>query len=181
MIGAGQRSTTQNFDIVDFFLRECFGETQQPQTDLLRALLEAAKGDQLSLVRYLIESGVDAQCTNLRGRNALQEASAAGAIVVTDFLLSHGVDLQQADKFGATPVLEASRHGRLENLRRLLKAGGSVSDVNIAGQTALHLAAQGGHKEICRLILEYDADVDYRDKRRCTVLPPVVMLKSWSC
>ncbi|GMF90057.1 unnamed protein product [Phytophthora fragariaefolia] len=120
-------STSQNFDIVDFFLKDCFNAERPPESDLLRTFLEAAKGDQLGLVKYLIEYGVDARYTNFQGKNALHDASAADAIDVLDFLISHVLDLHQADKFGATPVLEAARHGQLECLCHLLNASGDVT------------------------------------------------------
>ncbi|KAG7385437.1 hypothetical protein PHYPSEUDO_001473 [Phytophthora pseudosyringae] len=141
-------STSQNFELAEFLLKECFRNGKPPMADLWRTLFEAAKGDRLDLLQFLVEYNVDA----------------------VEFLLSHGVNPAEADKFGATAVLEASQHGHTSALSVLLEAGGSIVDLNFAGQTALHLAAQGGHDDVVDLMLKRGADIDASDKRGWTSL-----------
>jgi len=69
-----------------------------------RALLKSAEEGNLELVEALINSGVDIECTDYRGRTPLLLAVWSGHYTTTVFLLDHGANVHIEDEYGNSPL-----------------------------------------------------------------------------
>ncbi|KAI8501806.1 hypothetical protein Bbelb_202180 [Branchiostoma belcheri] len=58
----------------------------------------------------------------------------------------------------------AVQNGDVETVRRMLKAGINVNAKITSGRTFLHLASIHGQTEVARLLIEYHADMEAKDK-----------------
>ena len=76
--------------------------TDQGETE--RALLKSAEEGNLELVEALINSGVDIECTDYRGRTPLLLAVWGGHYTTTGFLLDHGANVHIEDAYGNSPL-----------------------------------------------------------------------------
>lgn len=154
----------------------------------------------LSEVKRLLSTGVEADAVNWHGLTPLLAASSNGYVEVVKELLGAGArvnarysfvgfDYPQADYNGWTALLSASRNGHVEVVKELLGAG---ADINVRagarvntkyssvgfqypisdynGWTALMLAANHGHVEVARVLLEAGADANAVDEHGQTVL-----------
>ena len=64
-----------------------------------------------------------------------------------------------------TPLIGGALHGQTEAVQVLLEEAGA--DVSATGKyqfTALHAAVQGGHKPTVKMLLDYRADIESKDK-----------------
>ncbi|CAM9796013.1 unnamed protein product [Laminaria digitata] len=112
---------------------------------LMAPLLQAATLGNLSAVKNLLASGVDA---NIRygddEASALDMAVLMGHLEVVSALLEHGVDVNSVGSFDETAlhaaVLLDRAHVDLVDL--LLSAGADIDARSIQGMTALHFAAK---------------------------------------
>jgi len=123
-----------------------FGEDSTP-------LMRAAKSNDVTVMRLLLDNGADPTLTQKDHTNALMVEAAGGArpsVYPTD-----------------RPVTEA---GALDGLTLLLDRGVDVDAFNGSGQTALHLAAARGADRIVNLLASRGATLDGRNKQGHTPL-----------
>lgn len=65
---------------------------------------------------------------------------------------------------------EAARSGDLQQVRVRLEDGAEVDERGQSGKTSLGIACGMGHVEVAKLLVEYGADLEARDRGRCTPL-----------
>jgi len=148
----------------------------------------AAEKGQLDIVKFLIDSGANA---NEQGKkihpfiggysryfNGMQTplllslSEAHGD--VARYLVSQGARGNVSDQFGFTPLQFAARHGYVDLVKEFLKQGASIDQKKVNTNelsgghlewpgNALHLAAEGGHADIIQILLDHKAKVNARD------------------
>ena len=109
--------------------------------DLVIPMTTAAFHGRLTVVRALIDRGVDVNGLSVDGETALMLAVDRGHEDVVFALLDHGADINMKSRDdGWTPLMYAAAHGYRRILRRLLYDGADLEAVNVSGDTALTIA-----------------------------------------
>ncbi len=109
------------------------------------ALMLAADGRHLSVVRFLLIQGADVHRRSVAYNDvdALMLAGQAGDAAICRLLLDYGVDVNETDVSGNTPLMLAMSNSNLtqaqeyEVAKVLLNGGAKINAKNRFGQTAL--------------------------------------------
>jgi ankyrin repeat protein len=130
-----------------------------PQADGMTALHWAARHDEASSARALLQAGANANAVNRYGLTPLSLACTNGSTELVNLLLTAGADPNLAIRGGETPLMTAARTGRIGPVQALLARGARVDDrLPTGGQTALMWAAHEGHAEVVAALLAAGAD-----------------------
>lgn len=150
------------------------------------ALIEAAGGGHLSVVRFLIERGADVNIRGSMGYTPLMKAIDAGHVEVVEFLGTKGADLGLRDSFGNLPLdlaekgpsravynhlrpiyarvvltnelMQSAGKGHLGDVKQIIAAGISVNTQDGDGFTALMAASGYGKIQVVSWLIDHDAD-----------------------
>lgn len=113
-----------------------------------RLVQYAAQGD-ATVVRLLLQAGVDANATDpLRQATALHNAAAQGHLAVMAMLVEHGATVDRPDWNGNTPLINAAWFARLDAIRFLQVRGARLDTVTGEGQSALSAAMYSGDQAV---------------------------------
>lgn len=161
----------------ELFVRDCYGAS---------LLHWASAQDQIETAEILIERGLAVCERDVFGETALMVASVRHAAHSEIHRLGRhygvAVALRSLVELLERHTVEADIHtaaavGNTVELHALL-----VGDANLAiarnghGTTPLHWAARNDHIEAARILLEYGADIDARDRIGC---PPLFYAAYW--
>jgi hypothetical protein len=120
------------------------------------ALVEAAAGARLEVVRLLLRSGAEVDLPRHDGRTALMVAGRDAQVVAE--LLAAGADPRARLPTGWTVLHEAARQSP-EAVRALIEAGAAVdAELASSGERPLHQAARAGNAVVVELLLAAGAD-----------------------
>ena len=123
-------------------------------------LLEAAKGDQLAIVRTLLADRVDPRERGADGTTALHWAAHWDDLEMSQLLLHAGADVNSATDAGVTPLALASVNGSLPMVDALLGAGANPRQARSTGVSPLMEAARSGNVGVVRRLLVAGAVVN---------------------
>lgn len=126
------------------------------QYDGRTPLMSAACGNNLVLVKLLLEHGADPFLKDGSGFTALTFAEIFGKRVANYLRKIMSVSPAASE----LPIHDAARAGIVERVAALLEQGVDVDSRNDMQSTPLHCAAQGGRAEVVKLLLERGAAVD---------------------
>ena len=119
----------------------------------------AIYGDDLEMVRVLLDYGVDVNAQNDRGYTALLYASYtpfnSDDPEVLGLLLDHHADLNVKTNDGLTPLHLALGTRSIKKARLLVERGASVEVQDKDGRTPLDVASEEHRDEIIALLLEH--------------------------
>ena len=93
------------------------------QEDLNYEFLQAAKKEQLGMMRNLLLEGAMINAPNRQGRTALIEAARTGKLDVVKILIDFGASVNAIDMYDGTALLYASKEGHYEIVNLLLENG----------------------------------------------------------
>jgi hypothetical protein len=111
-----------------------------------RLVQYAAQGD-ATVVRLLLQAGVDANAADPRRRaTALHNAAAQGHLALMALLVERGAAVDAPDWHGNTPLVNAAWYGRLDAVKFLQARGARLDTVTDEGQTALSAAIYSGNR-----------------------------------
>jgi len=116
-------------------------------------LARAAKGNDLQVMKMLLDAGADPKLT-LKDRTTVLMLAAAGGAVAGPY--QQGI-----------PVTEASS---IEAVKLFLDRGVDVNAFNTMGQTAMHLAVARGARSLVTFLADHGATVDVKNKQGRTPL-----------
>eukprot|EP00439_Symbiodinium_sp_Y106_P024021 s428_g2.t3 len=143
---------------------------QQPQDPDLHssqgytALMVAADGGQVDIVRLLLEAAADVDLPHPQfACRALMVASFRHHIEVVKTLLEARADTNVADNSGRTALMIASDAGHIEVVSLLLQAGADRDVADTVGCTALMVASDAGRVNIVCLLLKAGSTQDVVD------------------
>ena len=114
----------------------------------------AINGDRI--IAFLLSSGVDINCQDMRGRTALHNAITSGSLSAARELISRGINTQAKDDNGLNPLHHAVLHNRKNIVSLLLGlpcAPKLVTDINNEKECPLHLALKLGYSEMVATIV----------------------------
>lgn len=139
------------------------------------ALIRAADGGHLEMLKFLIASGADTATPALYegvfgcgGITALHEAASGGRLEAVQYLLENGADIYRSDNLGRTAVYRTVESGRYETLRFLSSYRGdddtpmSLRDMNMPdndGFTPLMIAFWKGDLDITYFLARHGVDL----------------------
>ena len=121
----------------------------------------------LSIVRVLMEHGVDVNLRDDEGMSLLHLAAQIGDPEAVSLLMSRGTDV---DSGHSSMLFMALNSGNLAETRLLLDHGVDANARDEKLSTALHISSDNGYFDLVRLLLQYGADVNPRDNHDSTPL-----------
>ncbi len=127
-------------------------------------LVDAAKADDLSEVRRLIQEKADANVPAADGSTALLWAAYHSNAAMAKDLLAARAAVDVANRYGVTPLLQASRNADVEVIQVLLAAGADPTRWHAEGETPLMAASRTGNLDAVRLLLSKGSFVDAVDQ-----------------
>lgn len=95
--------------------------------EITHLLYFSSRGD-VSVVRDILDGGMDVNASDYDGRTALHLAASEGHLEVVQLLLAHGHNLNPVDRWRSTPLSDGQHYGYAEVSRTLKAAGGKVGE-----------------------------------------------------
>ena len=129
----------------------------------------------LTVVRYLLRHGVDANVRDSGKDTSLLLASWRGHRDVVQCLLEHGADVDLQDGFGNTPLMLAASHSHVDVVRMLLEHNADANLPDSRQSTPLIWAARQGNVDVVRVLLVHNADVHSQDDHSHTPLHKAIL------
>ncbi|KAF3291535.1 hypothetical protein TWF970_000749 [Orbilia oligospora] len=126
-----------------------------------------------SVVRLLIDKGVDLDDTGGYRGTGLFYAALKGHLSIVKALVEAGADLEASDNNGDTPLATSAqvyhRHA-YDVVEFLLERGAHIETKNKCGETPLFIAARKGKAEIVGLLIQNGANLEALDNGHKTSL-----------
>jgi ankyrin repeat protein len=117
------------------------------------ALLRAAKTNDVTVMKLLLDSGADPFLTQKDHTNVMMIIAAGGA---------------RAGAYAA--AFQVTEEGAIQAMQLCLDHGVDVNAFNNNGQTALHSAAQRGADKVVKFLADHGAKLDMKNKQNRTPL-----------
>jgi len=133
-------------------------------------LLRAAALGHEHVVKKLVESGADVNCSNAQMQTPMMIAAEKGRLGVLQRLLECGALREETDEKGSNALHYASYNGHLDAMKLLVEAGVDVNARNRFGYSPLQYACAEGSIGSVELLLSLGADVHSHDKMGWTSL-----------
>ena len=127
------------------------------------ALAVASHCGNETIVRLLLEHGVNLDLQDLSLMTPLHLAASRGHYVVVQLLIQEGASVDQLGPNNATPLRIACDNGCIEVADRLLCRRAKINARDSDHVTALHAAAKRGDEAMVNFIVEKGGDVEARD------------------
>lgn len=121
-------------------------------------------------IQTLIDSGVNINRKDAKGRTMLFELSAKRRIESIKILIRNGIDINSEDNYGKTVLSEAVDKIDGMMIRFLLENGASINHVNSSGRTVLHDAALEENNRAFTILMAQNPNLNLRDHYGRTVL-----------
>ncbi|XP_062999248.1 ankyrin repeat and SAM domain-containing protein 3 [Elgaria multicarinata webbii] len=117
-----------------------------------------------TIVRILLEAGVNVNVSTPEGQTPLMLAASCGNESVAAFLLQRGAELEMKDIHGWTALFHCTSAGHQQMVKFLLDSGANANCREpVCGYTPLMEAAASGHEIIVQYLLNHGVRVDVRD------------------
>jgi ankyrin repeat protein len=127
------------------------------------ALVDAAKAQDIKMVRSLLSQHADVNGRSDDGSTALLWAAHWNDIETADLLLRAGANANAANEFRMTPLSQACTNGNAALVRLLLKSGADPKIGIATGETPLMTCARSGSVDAVEILLEYGAPINARE------------------
>lgn len=134
------------------------------QKELLKNYIDEKK------IQSLIDSGVNINRRDAKGRTLLFELAAKRRIESIKILINNGIDVNAEDNYGKTVLTEAVDRIDGMMIRFLLEQGASINHVNSSGRTVMHDAALEENEKVFKILMTQNPDLTIRDHYGRTVL-----------
>lgn len=134
------------------------------QKELLKNYIDEKK------IQQLIDSGVNINRRDAKGRTLLFELSAKRRIESIKILIKNGIDINAEDNYGKTVLSEAADKMDGMMIRFLLENGASVNHINSSGRTVLQDAALEENEKVFNILMNQNPDLSITDHYGRTVL-----------
>jgi len=101
-------------------------------------LLYAVRANQIEIIKFLIELGLDINHPNESGGNALHYCS--GDTVLETLLIENGIEINKQDARGITPIMYAAKRGSIESVRYFIDNHADLHLKDYEGKTVVDYA-----------------------------------------
>ncbi|CAI5792271.1 repeat and SAM domain-containing 3 isoform X1 [Podarcis lilfordi] len=182
--GAGQMVCRQELDVpLDLHTAASIGQYEVVKENIQRGevdlnqrncggwtpLMYASYIGHDTIVRILLEAGVNVNVPTPEGQTPLMLASSCGNESVAAFLLQQGAELEMKDIHGWTALFHCTSAGHQQMVKFLLDNGANANCREpLYGYTPLMEAAASGHEIIVQYLLNHGVRVDVRDSTGAT-------------
>ena len=122
----------------------------------LQQLIEAASKGDRTLVKSLLQQGVDVNAAFKDGFTPLMAASTSGHTDIVNYLVSAGAKTDLRDNRGMTALMMAASMDRPKTVKALIARGADVSARNESGSIPF-----GGYTPLMHAARNKNADADY--------------------
>ncbi len=121
-------------------------------------------------IQSLIDSGLNINRRDAKGRTLLFELSAKRRIEAIKILIQNGIDINAEDNYGKTVLSEAADKADGMMIRFLLENGASVNYINSSGRTVLQDIALEENEKVFNILMSQNPDLTLTDYYGRTVL-----------
>ncbi len=121
-------------------------------------------------IQQLIDSGVNLNRKDAKGRTILFELSAKKRIESIKILVKNGIDINAEDNYGKTVLNEAASKGDGMMIRFLIDQGANINHTNSSGRTILQDMALEENKKVFNIFMNYNPNLNICDFYGRTVL-----------
>lgn len=121
-------------------------------------------------IQDIIDSGVNINRRDDKGRTLLFELSAKRRIESIKILIKNGIDVNAEDNYGKTVLSEAVNKIDGMMIRFLLEHGASINHKNSSGRTVMHDAALEENEKVFEILMTQNPDLTITDHYGRTVL-----------
>ncbi len=147
-----------------------------------RDLLDSITKKDIPFINYLLESGVDANCScdiaMTDGITPLFYAAEDNTVDIAKILLRHGANIESKTEYGATPLFHAAREGNTEIIEFFIKHGANVNAINNSNESPLYYAIKENVAEIVDVLLRNGANPNHQSSNFNSPLLEAVNKKS---
>ncbi|QMW45742.1 hypothetical protein G4B11_009197 [Aspergillus flavus] len=152
------------------------------ETALFQAVQLPDGGDrQNTMIRILVDAGIDINTRNSQNETALHKVSSRGSPEVVQFLLERGIETNIPGKNGITELHYAARDNSTEVIKLLLSHGTfNIHASTNNGETPLHMSARQRTSDNFAMLLANGAIPPLRDANGLTPLHMAQNLGHWS-
>ena len=141
--------------------------TKGSQT-LQHLLTMGSEGLDIDTIQFFLEHGADVDTVDNNHSTLLHKALYNGNTEVARLLLEHGANINARNNEGQTPrhllLAMDSEDLDVDTIRFFLLRGADVDAVDNNHSTLLHKATYNGNTEVARLLFEYGANINARNK-----------------
>ena len=130
------------------------------------SIVDAAKAQDLSSLRILLDSGENANSPDSDGSIALHWAVHSDSLEMTRLLIRAGSDVNAKNRYEVAALSLAANNGNPDMVKMLLEAGAFANTVMAENESALMTAARTGVREVVSLLIEAGANVNARESWR---------------
>lgn len=123
-----------------------------------KRLVLAARYGEESVLKYLLDGGMDINSKDPYGDTALIAAAGNGRTAIVQLLLERGAKINLTNDQAHTALMSAAARGDYQLVHTLIGAGATVDIRNNQGETALFLATQYGHMSTVKVLLNAAAN-----------------------
>lgn len=145
-----------------------------PRADRGGALMEAIRGGQGELVKFLLAQGVPVNGKHFNGRTPVMEAIEAGRGDMVRLLIEAKADVNAKDDGGCPVLAFAIVKGDADIVSLLLAAKANVDERYYFAKTPLIEAVEAGRPDLVRLLIDAKANVNAEDQFLNTALSSAV-------
>ena len=163
------------FNIV-FYAIVGIGFSANAYADAQLDFFRAARADNASGVRSLLEKGVNPDARDEHGQTALLIAIGEPSPKVVEALVaSPKVNIEARNSKDESPLMMAALKGQQDLVAKLIARD---ADINKTGWTPLHYAATNGHISVMKVLLDKYAFIDAQSPNGTTPLMMAAMYGS---
>lgn len=141
-----------------------------PKRATINDLLKAVDGDDISLVKDLLDEGLDVNGKNKNGWSAMMIAASKGNMEILKLLIEKGAAADQKNLQGQTPLIFAAHWGHADVVSLLIEQGVNVNLQMNDGWTALIDSISMDHTEVAEILIKSGADLNAKSKNGWTAL-----------
>ena len=130
------------------------------------SIVDAAKAQDLSSLRILLDSGENANSPDSDGSIALHWAVHSDSLEMTRLLIRAGSDVNAKNRYEVAALSLAANNGNPDMVKMLLEAGAFANTVMAENESVLMTASRTGVREVVSLLIEAGANVNARESWR---------------
>ena len=130
------------------------------------SIVDAAKAQDLSSLRILLDSGENVNSPDSDGSIALHWAVHSDSLEMTRLLIRAGSDVNAKNRYEVAALSLAANNGNPDMVKMLLEAGAFANTVMAENESALMTASRTGVREVVSLLIEAGANVNARESWR---------------
>jgi ankyrin repeat protein len=138
-------------------------------------LFDAVENNDISLVRNLLNSGVNINQRDRNRETAIFIAIANGNLPMVNILINNGADINIINHNNDTPLIGAIQMNRIDIVKCLLQTGAEINGSYNGRDRPLTEAVYNGFPEITQFLLDHGATPFYTDNDGDTLINVVCL------